>query len=80
MRKREHMTLNTVSTALWCNKCSKETQHSVSGRKIGHCLECSARAAGTIAPAPVKTEDSGWPVACTCSAYSFPHHHVRARY
>lgn len=35
----EHYTLNTLEDTKWCNRCGKPTQHSVSGNRIGRCLE-----------------------------------------
>jgi len=39
----EHFTRNTVSAALYCAKCKKQTQHRVDGVRKGPCLECVAR-------------------------------------
>lgn len=39
----QHFTRSTVSAAAWCNKCKRETQHSVSDRRLGPCLECFER-------------------------------------
>lgn len=38
----EHFTRNTVSAALWCAKCRKQTQHRIDGVKKGPCLDCIA--------------------------------------
>jgi hypothetical protein len=39
----QHFTRNTVSAALYCAKCKKETQHRIDGVRKGPCLECIAR-------------------------------------
>jgi hypothetical protein len=39
----QHFTRNTVSAALWCAKCKKETQHRIDGVRKGPCLECITR-------------------------------------
>ena len=39
----QHFTRNTVSAALWCAKCRKQTQHRIDGVRKGPCLECIAR-------------------------------------
>lgn len=39
----QHYTRSTVSTAAWCNKCGKETQHIVSDRRLGYCIPCYQR-------------------------------------
>jgi hypothetical protein len=82
MKRRQHQTLSTVSTALWCNKCRKETQHSVSGKKIGHCLNCSSRASETQAEVPVQQIIEVEPL-CTCNwaqgTKPYPHSHSRQR-
>lgn len=33
-----HQTKNTVAATKFCNACNKVTLHSVSGKRIGHCL------------------------------------------
>lgn len=38
----EHYTRNTESVTEWCNRCWKYTQHSVSGGRIGRCMEHDA--------------------------------------
>lgn len=39
----EHFTRNTVSSAFWCSKCGKMTQHRIDDKRKGPCLECMAR-------------------------------------
>ena len=39
----EHFTRNTVSAALWCAKCQRQTQHRIDGVRRGPCLDCIAR-------------------------------------
>jgi len=34
-----HETKNMISMSAWCNVCGKTTQHSVSGKRQGPCLE-----------------------------------------
>ena len=34
-----HETKNTLGTLAWCNTCGRQTMHSVSGKKRGHCAE-----------------------------------------
>ncbi len=40
----EHYTSNTESVTRWCNHCGKPTQHSVSGGRVGRCMEHDAPA------------------------------------
>ena len=35
----EHYTANTESVSKWCNACCRMTQHSVSGNRVGRCIE-----------------------------------------
>ncbi len=37
-----HYTQGTESVTKWCNRCSRHTQHAVSGNRVGRCLEHSA--------------------------------------
>jgi hypothetical protein len=39
----EHFTRNTVSSAFYCGKCGKVTQHRIDGVRKGPCLECIVR-------------------------------------
>jgi hypothetical protein len=39
----QHYTRNTVSASAWCNKCGKQTQHTVSDRRLGYCIPCYER-------------------------------------
>lgn len=39
----QHFTRSTISTAHFCKKCGRETQHRVDGVRLGPCLECVAR-------------------------------------
>jgi hypothetical protein len=39
----EHFSRSTVSSAFWCGKCQKQTQHRIDGVRKGPCLECIAR-------------------------------------
>jgi hypothetical protein len=39
----QHFTRNTISAALYCPKCKKQTQHRVDGVRKGPCLDCIAR-------------------------------------
>ena len=38
----EHYTANTESVTRWCNQCGRGTQHTVSGGRVGRCLEHDA--------------------------------------
>ena len=38
----EHYTANTESVTRWCNRCNRPTQHTVSGGRVGRCLEHDA--------------------------------------
>ena len=38
----EHYTSNTESVTRWCNHCGRPTQHTVSGGRVGRCLEHDA--------------------------------------
>lgn len=38
----EHYTTNTESVTKWCNACNRPTQHSVSGGRVGRCMEHQA--------------------------------------
>jgi hypothetical protein len=40
----EHYTKNTESVTRWCNRCARDTQHSVSAGRIGRCMEHAAPA------------------------------------
>lgn len=51
----EHFTRNTVSSAFWCGKCQRTTQHRIDDRRKGPCLECIAKLDRQHAEAP-KTE------------------------
>ena len=42
----QHYTKNTVSVAQWCNFCRRQTQHTVSGGRVGLCTEGHPRASG----------------------------------
>jgi ribosomal protein L44E len=35
----KHETRNTTAVLKFCNRCNKRTMHSVSDRRVGHCLE-----------------------------------------
>lgn len=37
-----HFTQNTESITRWCGQCGKMTQHSVSGGRVGLCMEHDA--------------------------------------
>ena len=39
----EHFTRSTVSSAFYCPKCGKQTQHRIDDRRKGPCLECIAK-------------------------------------
>ena len=39
----QHYTRNTVEVSAWCQKCHKQTMHSVYGVKLGACLVCLER-------------------------------------
>jgi hypothetical protein len=39
----EHFTRATVSSAFWCGKCQKRTQHRIDKGRKGPCLDCMAR-------------------------------------
>ena len=39
----EHFTKNTVSSAAYCGKCGKVTQHRIDKGRKGPCLNCIAR-------------------------------------
>ncbi len=38
----EHYTQGTVGATKWCNRCARQTLHSVSGNRIGRCTEHDA--------------------------------------
>jgi hypothetical protein len=48
----QHYTRNTVSAAAWCNKCGKETEHTVSDRRLGYCVPCYNKPIPAAAPKP----------------------------
>jgi hypothetical protein len=52
----QHFTRNTVSAALWCAKCQKQTQHRIDGVRRGPCLDCITRLEGEHAKHPAKDE------------------------
>lgn len=52
----EHFTRSTVSSAFYCSKCGKMTQHRIDKGRKGPCLECIARY--DAAPKP-ETEKQG---------------------
>jgi hypothetical protein len=35
----EHYPDSTEWVIKWCNACSRHTKHSVSGGRVGHCME-----------------------------------------
>lgn len=39
----EHFTRATVSSAFYCGKCGKVTQHRIDSGRKGPCLDCIAR-------------------------------------
>lgn len=39
----QHFTRSTVSAALYCGACKKQTQHRIDGVRKGPCLECISR-------------------------------------
>jgi ribosomal protein L44E len=39
----EHYTKNTVAIRKYCPTCNRMTMHSVSGKRVGHCLEHEAQ-------------------------------------
>jgi hypothetical protein len=39
----EHYPKNTISAAVWCNKCGKETEHRIDDGRRGPCLVCMAK-------------------------------------
>lgn len=39
----QHFTRSTVSSAFYCSKCGKVTQHRIDGVRKGPCLDCIAR-------------------------------------
>ena len=39
----EHFTRSTVSSAFYCSKCGKMTQHRIDSGRKGPCLACIAR-------------------------------------
>lgn len=39
----EHFTRSTVSSAFYCSKCGKTTQHRIDSGRKGPCLACIAR-------------------------------------
>lgn len=41
----EHYTTNTESVLRWCNQCNRLTRHSVSGKRVGRCMEHQAAGA-----------------------------------
>lgn len=41
----KHETRNTLEITKWCNTCRRMTQHRVSDRRVGTCLEHGARGA-----------------------------------
>lgn len=70
----QHFTSNTISQARWCNACKRQTQHSVSGNRLGRCMEHGGGAIATQT-ASLKPNTVDWPPACLCPAYKFPHLH-----
>ena len=74
----QHYTSNTLTASKWCNKCKRETQHSVSGHIIGHCLACQERQANhqhlrdyfQVERRVVEIDPP-----CQCRAYPFAHYH-----
>jgi NMD protein affecting ribosome stability and mRNA decay len=39
----QHYTRSTISAAVFCTRCGKETQHRIDDRRVGPCMECMAR-------------------------------------
>jgi ribosomal protein L44E len=39
----QHFTRSTVSSAFYCSKCGKVTQHRIDDRRKGPCLDCIDR-------------------------------------
>jgi hypothetical protein len=50
----EHFTSNTESVWKWCNTCMKNTEHSVSGNRLGRCQEHGAKDKPAKKEAPKK--------------------------
>jgi len=38
-----HFTKATDRTVAWCSTCGRQTDHAVSGGRLGHCLEHQAQ-------------------------------------
>jgi ribosomal protein L44E len=52
----EHYTRSTISAALWCPKCQKQTQHRIDDRRKGPCLVCIAKLDEQHAQKPAPTQ------------------------
>jgi len=54
----EHFTRSTVSSAFYCPKCRKQTQHRIDDRRKGPCLECIAKLQAQHDAAPKEKQGS----------------------
>jgi ribosomal protein L44E len=56
----QHFTRSTVSSAFYCPKCGKQTQHRIDDRRKGPCLGCIARLDAQHEKAEAAKQKSLW--------------------
>lgn len=72
----EHFSRSTVSSAFWCGKCQKQTQHRIDGVRKGPCLECIIKLEAQHLGIPVAMRNGELAIRCTDATFDLLMQHA----